>query len=172
MHFKTVRALSFPAYSIQNHCPKRERAEKLDFKRKSIEIGVVQPMPRKKKAPYKIYKGHFSLPAALLALDDFKRLSCRATKLLIDLGAQYTGYNNGDLSITRSMMVDRGWTSNDQLMKAKTELLDRNLIIETKVGGLRMGPSLYAFTWQPIQECGGKLDVGPTTTAPRSLSEK
>ena len=34
-----------------------------------------------------------------------------------------------------------------------------------------MGPNLYAITWQPIDECGGKLDVKPTTNAPRKLNE-
>jgi hypothetical protein len=34
-----------------------------------------------------------------------------------------------------------------------------------------MGPNLYAITWQPIHECGGKLDVASTTIAPRKLCE-
>lgn len=126
----------------------------------------------KKRAPYKTYKGHFHLPAALLEHDDMRQLSPRATKLLIDIGVQYNGYNNGDLCITRSVLIARGWSSNDQLMKAKRELLDRNLIMQTKLGGLGIGPSLFAFTWQPIQECGGKLDIKSTTVAPRSLNEK
>lgn len=99
-------------------------------------------------------------------------LSPRAMKLLVDVGSQYNGYNNGDLCITRSVMTHRGWSSNDQLMKAKQELLDRNLIMQTKNGGLGIGPNLYAITWQPIQDCGGKLDVKSTTVAPRSLDEK
>ena len=30
-------------------------------------------------------------------------------------------------------------------------------------------PNLYAITWQPIDECNGKLDANPTTVAPRSF---
>jgi hypothetical protein len=35
------------------------------------------------------------------------------------------------------------------------------MIEQTKQGGLH-GPSLYAFTWMPIDPCKGKLDVAPT----------
>ena len=30
-------------------------------------------------------------------------------------------------------------------------------------------PNLCAITWQPIDECNGKLDANPTTVAPRSF---
>ena len=68
-------------------------------------------------------------------------------------------------------MKARGWNSNDSFNKAKQELLERDLITLTKQGGLGMGPNLYAITWQPIHECGGKLDVASTTIAPRKLCE-
>lgn len=126
---------------------------------------------RKKKPNTHTYKGHLHLPKALMELDDFKRLSPKATKLLVDLGSQYNGYNNGDLCLALKLMKLRGWNSNDSLHKAKQELVDRDLITLTKQGGLGMGPNLYALTWQPIQECGGKLDVKPTTIAPRKLVE-
>ena len=87
----------------------------------------------------------------------------------IDLGYQYNGYNNGDLCASLSVMRKRGWNSNQQLAKALKELLERNLIVQTKQGGLNLGPNLYAITWQPINECNGKLDVNPTTVAPRSF---
>lgn len=125
----------------------------------------------KKNGPYKTYKGHFSLPAVLLAHKDFKTLSAKATKLLIDLGSQFNGYNNGDFCITLSIMKHRGWCSNDSLTKAKKELLAADLIFQTRQGGLNMGPNLYCITWQPIHECKGKLDVKSTTTSPRSFRE-
>lgn len=126
---------------------------------------------RKPKYNTVIYKGHFSLPKALLELDDFKNLSAKALKLLIDLGSQFNGTNNGDLCAALAIMKDRGWNSNDSLSRAKQELLERNLIMQTKQGGLGIGPNLYALTWQPIHECGGKLDVESTTFAPRKLRE-
>ena len=95
----------------------------------------------------------------------FRTLSPRATKLLIDLLAQYRGYNNGDLCAPLSLMQERAWNSSDQLQKAKNELIERDVIIVTRQGGLNKA-NLYAVTWFPIDECKGKLDVRSTTTAP------
>ena len=105
----------------------------------------------------------------MLECQDFISLKGNSIKLLIDLGYQYNGYNNGDLCASLSVMRKRGWNSNQQLAKALKELLERNLIVQTKQGGLNLGPNLYAITWQPIDECGGKLDANPTTVAPRSF---
>jgi len=55
-----------------------------------------------------------------------------------------------------------GWRSNDQLRKALGELLREGWIIITRHGGRHMA-SLYAVTFLQIDECGGKLDVKPTT---------
>jgi hypothetical protein len=127
--------------------------------------------PHRNKQSSHTYKGHFHLPKALLENSDFAHLSGKATKLLVDIGSQFNGYNNGDLCIALKLMKARGWNSNDSLNKAKQELLERDLITLTKQGGLGMGPNLYAITWQPIHECGGKLDVASTTIAPRKLCE-
>ena len=124
---------------------------------------------RKKTSNTIIYKGFFHLPRKLLETEDFKSLKGNSIKLLIDIGQQYNGYNNGDLCATLSLMKKRGWNSNQQLTKSLKELLEKNMIVLTKQGGLWIGPSLYAISWQPIHECGGKLDLGPTRTPPRSL---
>ena len=113
--------------------------------------------------------GFFHLFRSLLDCDDFIALKGNNIKLLIDIASQYNGYNNGDLCATLSVMKKRGWNSNQQLSKALKELLERNLIIQTKQGGLNMGPNLYAVTWQPIDECKGKLDMEPTKTPPRNF---
>jgi len=105
----------------------------------------------------------------MLETQDFISLKGNSIKLLIDLGYQYNGYNNGDLCASLSVMRKRGWNSNQQLTKALKELLERNLIVQTKQGGLNLGPNLYAITWRPIDECNGKLDANPTTVAPRSF---
>ena len=104
-------------------------------------------------------------PIHVLNHEIFRTLSPRATKLLIDLIAQYRGHNNGDLSATLKMMRERGWNSSDQLHKAKNELVKKDVIIVTRQGGLNKC-SLYAVTWFPIHECSGKLDVSSTTIAP------
>ena len=106
-----------------------------------------------------------SLPHSLVNHPSFATLSPRATKLLLDLLAQYRGYNNGDLSAPLRMMKKRGWRSSDQLTKAKNELLGRELILISRQGGLNKC-SLYAITWQPINDCNGKLDILSTVRAP------
>ena len=105
------------------------------------------------------------IPHHVVNHENFRTLSPRATKLLIDLLAQFRGYNNGDLAATLKMMQERGWNSSDQLNKAKNELVDRDIIWVTRQGG-RNKACLYAVTFFPIDECKGKLDVASTRTAP------
>lgn len=115
-------------------------------------------------------KGTFlPLTAPLLNHSDFKNLSPRAMKLLIDIGAPYNGHNNGDLSSAMKLMKCRGWKSNDQLHKAKQELLKKNLIMVTRQGGRKLA-TLYALTWIRIDDCNGKLDVKSTKIPPRNFS--
>ena len=110
------------------------------------------------------------IPHHVINHEHFRSLSTRATKLLIDLLAQYRGYNNGDLAATLKMMRARGWNSSDQLQKAKNELIEKDVITVTRQGG-RNKCSLYAVTWFQIDECNGKLDVASTTTAPVNWKE-
>ena len=111
------------------------------------------------------------LPYHVLNHENFRTLSPRATKLLIDIAAQYRGNNNGDLSATLSLMKKRRWNSNDQLDKAKKELIKQDVIQLTRQGG-RNKCNLYALTWFPIDECKGKLDIASTTTAPVNWRNK
>ena len=115
------------------------------------------------------HKGYLHLHIPLLQCRDFISLKGNNIKLLIDIGQQYNGYNNGDLCATLSVMRRRGWNSNQQLSKALKELQEKNLILQTKQGGLGLGPNLYALTWQPIDDCKGKLDVKSTTLPLRSV---
>ena len=108
-----------------------------------------------------------SLPHNVLDHDSFRTLSPRATKLLIDIAAQYRGYNNGDLCAPLSVMKNRGWKSSDQLFKARKELLDRGLILTSRQGGLNKC-SLFALTWFQIDDCKGKLDTPSTDVAPHN----
>jgi len=105
------------------------------------------------------------LPYHVLNHENFRTLSPRATKLAIDIAAQYRGHNNGDLCAPLSLMRDRGWNSSDQLDKAKKELVRKDVIRVARQGGLNKC-NLYALTWFPIDECKGKLDIASTTTAP------
>lgn len=118
------------------------------------------------KAKGRKERGSFlALPHNLIGGEEWAGLSALAVKLLIDLSRQYNGKNNGDLTIAWSVMERRGWVSKQSLYRARDELLEKGFIILTRRGG-RNSPNLYAITWQPIDECGGKLDISPTVTAP------
>ncbi|CAI8342153.1 MAG: Uncharacterised protein [Gammaproteobacteria bacterium] len=114
----------------------------------------------------------FALPAAVTNSQNYRHLSSGAVKLMIDLGTQYNGKNNGDLCAAFTLMKRFGWRSKDTLTRKITELRNAEIIELSKQGGLHMGPNLYAFTWLPIDECGGKLDVPPTKTGSKIFSVK
>ena len=113
---------------------------------------------RKSKKPFLL------LPREMITSAGYKKLSGSAIKLLIDLGAQYYGTNNGDLTTSWTIMKERGWRSKDTLYKAINELEHAMFILRTRQGG-RNKCNLFAITWQPIDECKGKLDVSSTRVA-------
>ena len=103
----------------------------------------------------KARKPFFAIPRELLQSDVWASLRPRAVKLLCDLGEQYRGNNNGDLDMVWEKMNKKGWTSKDQLNKARIELLDKGLIEKTRQGGRNIA-SLYALTIHPIDDCINK----------------
>lgn len=89
-------------------------------------------------------------------------LSGRAIKLLYDIAMQYNTYNNGALLASwRYMSEKRGWTSSDSLAKAKMELLERELIVQTVQGQLPNKASWYGLTWLALDKISG-LEVSAT----------
>ena len=109
----------------------------------------------------KEFRSFVGIPHECANHSNFKRLSAHAVKLLLDIAVQYRGNNNGDLTIAFSLMKLREWKSEETLNKAKRELLHYGWIVLTRQGGKNL-PSLYAVTWNPINECKGKLDVKET----------
>jgi hypothetical protein len=107
----------------------------------------------------------FAIPAVVTNSPNYRNLSSGAVKLMVDLGTQYMGSNNGDLCAAFRLMQPFGWKSKDTLTRKISELIDAEIIELTKQGGLHMGPNLYGFTWIPIHDCDGKLDVPPTIKA-------
>lgn len=105
--------------------------------------------------------GFAALPHCLLESGVYTRLSAHAVKLLIDLLAQFKGFNNGDLCLSWSIMEKRGWKSRDTLNKARKELIEAELIIVSRYGDRRR-PHLHALTFFAIDECSGKLDISTT----------
>lgn len=118
--------------------------------------------------------GAFMLPKALMAHPDFSELSSSALKVLMVLGYQFNGRNNGNLSATHSMLQEWGGMAKATLAAALRELQERNLIIKTRTNykgrdGARC--ALFALAWAPIDDCPGKmLEVSPSSFAKRKLS--
>lgn len=105
------------------------------------------------------YEGSYTpLPHAVLDSRAFLGASDRAKALLIELMRQHNTRNNGHLHLAIGWLKGRGWTSNDQIQKGKTELIQRGLIIKTRCGGLGIGPDRYALTWLAISNFVG-LDL-------------
>ena len=111
-----------------------------------------------------------AVPKIILEGDEYASLTAKAVKLLLDVFGQYNGRNNGDLACTWLVMRQRGWRSRDTLGRALKELLENRWIVRTRQGG-RFCCSLYAVTWKPIDECGGKLDVSTTRVASMAWRE-
>jgi len=124
-------------------------------------------MGRRSRKYYKdrAERGTFAqIPHAVLDCAGWRSLGGSAVKLICDLLRQYNGYNNGDLCVAWTKMECRGWKSRDTLTRALSELRSSGLIEQTRQGG-KNRCSLYAFTWLPIQDRAGKLDVAPTLRA-------
>lgn len=131
-----------------------------------LKLRPTRAAKRRLKAKGRKVEGPFlAMPRAVLDSPAFLSLSLKSRALLLDLGVQYRGNNNGDLSAPWSYLRKRGWKSRQTIERAIKELLDVGLIEKTRQGGLHW-PNLYALGWQPIDECGGKLEVLPTAVAP------
>ncbi|CAO1661258.1 MarR family transcriptional regulator [Halomonas sp. NYA30] len=133
-------------------------------------------MPRKKKRDSVATTGGFlAMPKLLMEHRDFRELSPSALKVLMVLGSQYDGFNNGDLSATHSMMEDWGGMAKATLAKSLRELQERQLIVKTRdnrYGREGARCALFALAWLAIHDCPGKgLDTPPSIVARRKLSK-
>ena len=109
--------------------------------------------------------GFTAVPHVLLRSPVFIGLSAHSVKLLMDMAAQYSGFNNGDLTIAWTVMEKRGWKSRETLNAARKQLLETGIIEMTRMGDRRR-PHLYAFTFFAVDDCGGKVTA---TDKPSSL---
>jgi hypothetical protein len=108
---------------------------------------------------------HVQMYRDVIDSPQYAALSPRAVKLLLDVYAQFRGYNNGDLSAALSLMKPRGWSSKDQLKKAIDELLTAQFLGISRRPRARREPILYFLTFLAIDECDGKHDVSSTRVA-------
>ncbi|MBM94330.1 MAG: hypothetical protein CMI09_00545 [Oceanospirillaceae bacterium] len=105
------------------------------------------------------------IPHHVLESSAYNALDGWSVKLLVDIGKQYTGHNNGDLNAAYSVLKEQGWRSPGTLRKALVRLQDVGLIMLTRQGGKNLC-SLYAITWQKIDDCKGKTEVTATKEPP------
>ena len=105
----------------------------------------------------------FGVPLSITDSKAYFSLNSWSAKLILDLGCQYNGYNNGDLCAPYSLMQHRGWNSPSTLNKALKDLQEKGFITLSRQGG-KNRCNLYAVTWAAIDECKGKLDVKATST--------
>jgi hypothetical protein len=105
----------------------------------------------KQRRPTEAIAGQYSaIPHIVLDSEAFKGASHPAKALLFELMRQHTGKNNGHLHLSASWLKHRGWKSRDVITRARNELMERNLIILTRQGGINAGASQYALTWLAI----------------------
>jgi hypothetical protein len=117
-------------------------------------------------------KGNWlGLPMQVITSDAYNQLGAWSVKLLVDVAKQYNGFNNGDLNAVWSIFKEQGWHSKGTLSRAIKELIDKGFIELTRQGG-KNRCSLYAVTWESIDECKGKLDVRKTRVASNLWKEK
>lgn len=116
-------------------------------------------MARKKTArPESISGGYGAIPWSVMDSNSFMGASEKAKALLFALMRQHNGSNNGHLHLAKKWLHAKGWTCPDNNTKARKELILRDLIVQTKWGGLNMGADLFALTWYPITNYIG-LDI-------------
>ena len=118
------------------------------------------------KAKGRRESGRFAgIPIACMEQSNYISLSMAAKVLLTEFCRQYNGFNNGDLCAAYSLMSKRGFRSKGTLSRALRELKDNDWILTSRQGGKNQC-SLYALTFQAIDDCKGKLDIKSTNTAP------
>jgi hypothetical protein len=99
--------------------------------------------------------GFLALPWTVLDCPAYVRLSHPAKALLMELGRQFVRDNNGRLLLSRTHLAKRGWSSNDTINRAKSELLTTGFIFETVKGHRPNKASWYAVTWRALDKIPG-----------------
>ena len=116
--------------------------------------------------------GRFAgLPYQMMTSTKYIELSVHSKALLYELAYQYNGKNNGDLTLTASLLGARGFASST-VSRCLNELKQRGFVVVTRQGWKqRSKPTLLAITWQGIDDhpSGLEYDEG-VKVDPRPLS--
>lgn len=99
------------------------------------------------------------LPHVVIDSPAYLALSFSARALLVDVGRQFSGENNGQLLICDKVLKPRGWKSSATIHKAKQELLDAGFMQETRKGQKPNKASWFAVTWQALDWLP-EMDIG------------
>lgn len=100
------------------------------------------------------------LPLVVLESPGYRQASHTARSLLLDIAMQFTGNNNGKLTACAKYLNAKGWRSNDTIVRARRELIDCGLLIETRKGGWPNTAAWYALAWRDLDH-GVGLDISP-----------
>lgn len=131
-------------------------------------------MTKRKKVPETVSGQILAIPRVVKRSTAFIACSMLARALLLELADQHNGANNGRLHLSYKYLREKGFRSKHQIAKGRDELLERNLIIQTKQGGLPIrvggkttfsGASWFALTWLHISNFVG-LDLRPSDYHP------
>ena len=87
------------------------------------------------------------MPHVVIDSASYRGLGFPAVKLLFDIARQYNGANNGKLVACTKYLQPLGWKSNATIYRALRELLDSNLLFETRKGGWPNKAAWFAVTW-------------------------
>ena len=117
-------------------------------------------MARKSKQarPETVSGGYGAIPWAVMDSISFMGATDKAKALLFALIRQHNGSNNGRFHLAKKWLYNQGWTCPENNSKARNELIQRGLVVQTKWGGLNMGADLFALTWYDITNYVG-LDI-------------
>jgi hypothetical protein len=119
-------------------------------------------MSKSKKPPETVSGAFAAVPLGVMDSQAFIGATDRAKSLLYALLRQINGSNNGRLQLTDKWLREHGWPSAGLNCKARDELIERELIIQTRRGGLNFGCDWFAVTWLSISNFVG-LDVSAQT---------
>ena len=121
---------------------------------------------RSRKPTEAVSGGYAAIPHKVADSMALKGASPTAKALLLHaIVRQHNGRKNGHLQLTMPWLKEMGWNSGDVVTRARNELIDRKLLVETRRGGLNAGPNRYALTWLNISDFKG-LDIRPSEYHP------
>lgn len=91
------------------------------------------------------------LPLSVLKHAAVAALDPAARWVLVALAGQFSGGNNGGLSLTRAVAREYGINSSDTLTRGLQALCEAGLAERTYLGSYRPpAPARYALTWHPM----------------------